>query len=194
MKGSNPRNHHRIPGSHWAAIITACGLLTACNLGQNTPTLVDDPAAQAAPDDQGGDTSLTPQAVPEQIATATPGIVLPPTNTPPPAALPNEQLGPISIDNADNLRTQTPVTVRVQRGTQVSTVTCSVVRSDTGQSTALPTPTSRAVDDNIAEDSYTFTPEQAGTYAINCSGLAQTASGQRPVTASSNSFEVEAKG
>jgi len=56
------------------------------------------------------------------------------------------------------------------------------------------TPTTVQIDENTFEDTYTFTPDAAGTYNVNCTGIATTVSGQRAVSASGTPFAVEAKG
>lgn len=168
------------------ALLTASFLLAACNLGQQAPT--EPPATELE--------GLEPQDVPALQLTLTPGAtnLAPPTDTPVPQLLPSEQLGPITVDSTVAHRTQEPVTVRVQAGTQVTNITCSWVHQDTNQTGALGTPTQNAVDANTVQNVYTFTPQLAGTFTINCTGVATTASGQRAVQAAGNPFNVEAKG
>ena len=115
------------------------------------------------------------------------------TPTPTPQLLPAEQLGPITVDGTEH-RTDEAVTVRVRVGKSVSTVTCSYVLQDTNQTTVLGTPTTTPIDTNVSENVYTFTPAAAGTYAVNCTGIALTVSGQRPVSSAGPLFAVEAKG
>jgi hypothetical protein len=166
-------------------IIVIAGLLmTACNLG---PAVPSEPTQEAPPTAGalGGDTL---------VATATPPIpVIPPTNTPPPALLPAETLGPITIDSGTH-RTQETVTVRVRKGTSVSNVTCSWVHQDTGRTGALSELSETVIDITTVEKVYTFTPETAGTYSVSCTGVTVTASGQRAVSAAGTPFAVEAKG
>lgn len=178
---------------HWqhttwkVGLVIALGLLlAACNLGQQAPSepVTQTPAIGGVPQEVPGvDTGLT----------ATPLIQVPPTNTPPPDLLPSERLGPITVDGTAH-RAQELVTVRVRRGTAVSTVTCSWVLQDTNQTGTLGTPTTNPIDADTAELVYSFTPQAAGTYAVNCTGVALTASGQRAVSAAGMPFAVEAKG
>ena len=185
---------------NWARIgliIIATMALAGCTLGQQAPAepvteppLVDaggDPAAQ-------GDTGVVVEeggAV--QGATATPLIQVPPTNTPEPELLPEEQIQTITVEG-DAHRTQEAVTVRVKRGKSVGNLTCSWVLQDTGQTVALATPTTNQLDENTFEDVFLFTPEAAGTYAVNCNAVATTISGQRAVSLAGTPFAVEAKG
>lgn len=166
------------------ALLTASFLLASCNLGQQAPTEPPE-----------GIDGLEPQDLPElQVTATTAGELAPPTDTPVPELLASEQLGPITVDSTVAHRTQEPVTVRVQAGTQVSNITCSWVHQDTNQTGALGTPTQNAVDADTVENVYTFTPQLAGTFTINCTGVATTASGQRAVQAAGTPFNVEAKG
>lgn len=165
--------------------IVVGGLLTACNLGENTPSEPFD---------------WTPEFVDPQDSmgfgpTATPTLIFdfPPTETPLPELLRAEQLGPIAIDGTTH-RTQEPVTVRVDVGKSVSTVTCMYLHQDTNQSTPLATPTTTVLDEDVSQYVYTFTPQAAGTYQVNCTGIALTISGQRAVSAPGAPFTVEAKG
>lgn len=174
-----------------SSLMVALGLLmVSCNLGQQAPS---EPATLTPqigvmpPAEAGG--GLTPGG-----PTVTPLIQVPPTNTPVPELLPSETLGPITVDGTEH-RAQETVTVRVRRGTAVSTVTCSWLLQDTGQTGSLGSPISTTpIDTNTVEEVYTFTPQQAGTYAINCTGIALTTSGQRAVSAAGIPFAVEAKG
>lgn len=173
-----------------SGLMVALGLLmVSCNLGQQAPsepaTLT--PQIGVMPPAAGGD--LTPAG-----PTETPLIQVPPTNTPVPELLLSETLGPITVDGTEH-RAQEAVTVRVRRGTAVSTVTCSWLLQDTGQTGSLGSPVSTTpIDANTVEEVYTFTPQQAGTYAVNCTGIALTTSGQRAVSAAGTPFAVEAKG
>jgi hypothetical protein len=165
-------------------MVAVAVLLAACNLGQNAPS---EPLTN-------GET-LEPQDVGAQEGqpTATSPINVPPTNTPVPELLPAEELGPISVEG-DTHRTLEAVTIRVTVGTAVSNDTCSWVHQDTNQSGALGTPAVNEVDASTVQKVYTFTPEMAGTYLVNCTGIATTASGQRAVSAAGTPFTVEAKG
>jgi hypothetical protein len=159
-------------------------LLAACNLGQNAPSEPLNNGETFEPQDIGAQ---------EGQPTVTPQINVPPTNTPVPELLPAEELGPISVDG-DTHRTQEAVTIRVTVGTAVSNDTCSWVHQDTNQSGALGTPAVNNVDESTVQKVYTFTPEMAGTYVVNCTGIAVTASGQRAVSAAGTPFTVEANG
>ncbi|MBN1312202.1 MAG: hypothetical protein JXB30_12355 [Anaerolineae bacterium] len=166
-------------------MVIVCGMLSACNLGSPVPsdgfTLTPD---YGIPQDSMG---LPP------TPTETMLFQVPPTATPEPELLPAEKLGPITIDGTTH-RTQEPVTVRVQVGQSVSTVTCTYLLQDTNQTTALGTPTTQVISVDISEQVYTFTPQAAGTYQVNCTGIALTISGQRAVSAAGLPFAVEAKG
>lgn len=180
----------------WAVVVltTLPLALSACNLGQNNvPEPV--PGAQEAAPVEGVTPAVEDQgATGETVEEAAPEVQLPATNTPTGELLPQETLGPITIDNNAELRTQEPVTVRVQRGTQVSDVTCSWTISG-GATQALGTPTTSQLDDpNLQQDVYTFTPAAEGSYVVSCQGTALTAAGTRSVSATSASFAVEAKG
>jgi hypothetical protein len=63
-----------------------------------------------------------------------------------------------------------------------------------GQTGALGTPTTEEVNADLVDEVYIFTPQIAGSYSINCTGIATTSSGQQQVTAVSATFEVVAKG
>jgi hypothetical protein len=160
-------------------------LMVGCNLGAegNTVVPIVSPTVPLVQPDNLG----------EQLASPTPNLAVPPTATPTPEPLPAEKLGPITIDGTDH-RTTEPVTVKVTRGKSVSNVTCSWVLAASNRTGTLSTPTSVAVDDNTFTDTYTFTPDAAGTYSVNCTGIATTAGGQRAVSTTGTPFAVEAKG
>lgn len=167
-------------------------LLAACNLGEQSG--VQEPITQpletpttgvVPPLDTGGQ--------PVEGASPTPLIEIPPTNTPVPELLPWETLGPISVDGTEH-RAQEPVTIRVKRGRAVSNITCSWVLQDTNQTAPLGTSTATQLDENTFEEVFTFTPETAGTYSINCTGIATTTAGPRAVNATGTPFSVQAKG
>jgi hypothetical protein len=166
------------------ALVVVGFLMAGCNLGEPAPVTPSPTPVLVRPQDL---PTSTPLVTPTVI------ISIPATNTPLPQLLPAEALGPVKIDGTTH-RTLEAVTIRVTRGKSVSTVTCSFVLQDTGQTTPLGTPTSTPIDDNTFEDTYTFTPQAAGTYAVNCTGIALTASGQRAVSAAGTPFAVEAKG
>jgi hypothetical protein len=136
---------------------------------------------------------LLPEDTGNQLSSPTPNVAVPPTVTPTPEPLPAEKLGPITVEGTD-LRTTEPVTVKVTRGKSVSNVTCSWVLAASNRTGTLSTPTSTPVDDNTFTDTYTFTPDAAGTYSVNCTGIATAAGGQRAVSATGTPFAVEAKG
>lgn len=166
-------------------LIAVCGVMAACNLGTQAPAAVPSPTPPLG---------VGPQDVGAPTVTVTPLIInVTPTASPTPQLLPAEQLGPITVDGTTH-RTAADVVVRVRVGKSVSTVTCSYVLQDTGQTTVLGTPTTTAIDANVSENVYTFTPSAAGTYAVNCTGIALTVSGQRAVSAAGTPFAVEAKG
>lgn len=173
------------------AAVAGLIMMTGCNLGQQTPI---EPGTEGEP---GAGEQVIPQEVPEgeqPVATATLIIEIPATNTPVPELLPWETLGPITIDGVDH-RTQELVTVRVQRGNAVSNVTCSWVLQGTDSTAPLGAPVSSSqLDENTLEDVYTFTPDTAGTYQVNCTGIASTDTEPRPVNAIGTPFTVEAKG
>jgi hypothetical protein len=163
------------------------GALVACNLGQQAPSEPFD--AQSL--------SLTPATIPQdsgQTVTETPFFIAP-TETPVPELLPQEEIRWIRLDDPDSQhRTQEPLTIRVRRGRLVSTVTCSWVLQGAEQTGALGTPTTEEVNADLVDEVYIFTPQIAGTYSVNCTGIATTSSGQRQVTQVSPTFEVAAKG
>jgi hypothetical protein len=107
--------------------------------------------------------------------------------------LPAETLGPVTVQGTDH-RTTEPVTAKVRRGKSVSNVTCTWSHQDSGRTGQIGAPTTVQIDENTFEDTYTFTPDAAGTYNVSCTGVATTASGQRAVNASGTPFAVEAKG
>jgi hypothetical protein len=174
----------------WRVGITvlAAAMLSACNLGQPAPS---------EPIDATQSLLVNPQDIQGQglapTATWTAIFQVPPTNTPLPQLLPAETLGPISIDGTAH-HTQDPVTVRVRAGVSVSTINCTYLLQDTNQTMPLGTPTTQSIDANINEHVFTFTPQAAGTYQVNCTGIALTVSGQRAVSAAGLPFAVEAKG
>jgi hypothetical protein len=160
--------------------VLVVGLLAGCNLGANP---------------EGVAPSATTPAVfnPQQVATNTPLIELPLTPTATTAPTAAETLGPITITGTEH-RTAEPVTITVQRGKSVGTVTCSWVLQDTNRTGTLATPTITTLNENTFVDTYTFTPDAAGTYVVNCTGIATTAAGQRAVSSNGTPFAVEAKG
>jgi hypothetical protein len=168
-----------------------CCMLSSCNLGQAAP-----PEPYDETTSQGETVPIEGQPGTEGVetgVTATPPIEIQPTVTPVPELLPEETLGPIGIEGTEH-RTMEAVTVRVRHGKSVSTVICSWVHQDTGTTGALGSPVTNTIDDITLEEAYSFTPEMAGTYAVNCTGVALTASGQRAVNAAGTPFSVEAKG
>ncbi|MBN1122014.1 MAG: hypothetical protein JXJ17_13115 [Anaerolineae bacterium] len=168
-----------------------CCMLSSCNLGQAAPAEpYDETTSQGETVPIEGQTDLQPL---DTGVTATPEIEIQPTVTPVPELLPEETLGPISIEGTEH-RTMEAVTVRVRHGKSVSTVICSWVHQDTGTTGALGSPVTNTIDDITLEEAYSFTPEMAGAYAVNCTGVALTASGQRAVNAAGTPFSVEAKG
>ncbi len=172
-------------------VLLFCSTLSSCNLGQTAPSEPYDATIQGQGLPQDGQPSDVQPL--DTGVTATPDIVVPPTVTPVPDLLPEETLGPISIEGTTH-RTMEAVTVRVRHGKSVSTVICSWVHQDTGTTGALGSPTTTAIDDITLEEVYSFAPEMAGTYAVNCTGVALTAAGQRAVNAAGTPFSVEAKG
>ena len=160
-------------------------LLAACNLG---PQAASGPLTATPP-------LVVPQGAGDQLvqATETPLIQIPPTNTPVPELLPSEKIGPISVDGTTH-RGQELGTVHVTRGTAVSNPTCGEVTQDVKQAGAHDAPKTTPFDGNTGDNVYTFTPAAAGTYAVNCTGIAVTASGQRAINAAGTPFAVEAKG
>lgn len=170
-----------------ASFVLAAGtLLAGCNLGQNAPSEPFElTPGELVPQEEG--------ASPDLQVTLTPMINVPPTDTAVPDLLPAEEIGPVTVAAGD-YRTQEPITIRVQVGTAVTNDTCSWTHQDTNQSGTLGTPSVTTLDDSTVEKVYTFTPELAGTFAINCTGVATTASGQRAVSTQGSPFNVEAKG
>ena len=167
-------------------LIATCGALAACNLGAQASPVAPSPTPLLS--------GVGPQDVGAPTATVTPLIInVTPTPSPTPELLPAEQLGPITVDGTTH-STGADVTVHVRIGKSVSTVTCSYVLQDTGQTTVLGSPTTNPIDADVSENVYTFTPQAAGTYAVNCTGIALTVSGQRAVSAAGTPFAVEAKG
>jgi hypothetical protein len=71
---------------------------------------------------------------------------------------------------------------------------CKWVHQDTGQSATLTAPASTQVDGTTFEDVFSFTPSAAGTYVVNCTGIATTVAGNRAVSLAGTPFSVEAKG
>jgi len=168
--------------SQAALLVVFLLLMTACNLGQQAPSepITNEPAQ--------------PQDVPAQGATATPLIQVPPTDTPVPQLLPSEQISAIAIDGTEH-RALEQVTIRVRRGTAVSSLTCSWTLQDTGQTAPLgAAASSTQVDGNTFEDVFRFTPDTGGTFVVRCNGQAATASGVRIVEGSSAPFTVQQKG
>jgi hypothetical protein len=173
------------PIGYGAALIVSSTLLAACNLGAPPPNPA--PLATTPP------LIVTPLDVAPTEATQDPGVIVPTTPAPTAELLPSEKLGPIAIDGTAHRSTE-PVTVKVTRGKSVSNVSCSWANQNSGATDALATPTSTPIDENTFQDTYTFTPDAAGTYSVNCTGVATTLSGQRPVSATGTPFAVEAKG
>lgn len=170
----------RSAGSALIAVLIV-GLLAGCTLG-------------ASPD-AGLPTATLPIEVvnPAQVATNTPPVDLPTVAVATTAPTAAETLGPITITGTEHMTTE-PVTITVQKGKSVSTVTCSWVLQDTNRTGTLATPTTTTLNENTFVDTYTFTPDAAGTYVVNCTGIATTAAGQRAVSSNGTPFTVEAKG
>lgn len=166
----------------WLVALTllVVGLLAGCNLGANPDQVVPSATTPAVVD-------------PAQVPTNTPPIELPTTVAPTTAPTAAEALGPITVTGTEHLATE-PVTITVQRGKSVSTVTCSWVLQDTNRTGTLATPTTATLNEDTFVDTYTFTPDAAGTYVVNCTGIATTVAGQRAVSANGTPFTVEAKG
>jgi hypothetical protein len=167
----------------------ASGLLAGCTLGATGQT--PGPAATTSLVLPG---ATTPGQVvqPQQIATATVPVAIP-TAGATAAPLPSEVFGPVTITST-TLRTAEPLTIVLTRGKAVGTVTCLWVLQGTTRQATLSTPVTATKDENTITDTFTFTPDAAGTYQINCNGIVTTASGQRAVNVSSQPFTVEAKG
>ncbi len=167
-------------------LIIVAILMAACNLGQQIPAEPTLPSAggQTAPEGQ----------LPQADVTPTPLLQVPPTDVPTPQLLPSEQISAIVIDGTDH-RALVAITIRVRRGTAVSSTICNWTLQDTGQTGSLGAPASSTqLDPNIIEDVYSFTPDTGGTFVIRCSGNATTASGVRTVEAASATFLVQQKG
>ncbi|MBN1428796.1 MAG: hypothetical protein JXB07_10455 [Anaerolineae bacterium] len=167
-------------------MVFVAGMLSACNLGGAVPAEplleTQDPNIYIPPQD--------PMGLPPLEETQ--DFQVPPTATIPPQLLPTEELGPIMIDGTTH-RTQEPVTVRVQAGTAVTTLSCTYLFQDTNLTTALGAATEQVINESKKEYVYTFTPQASGTYQVNCTGIAMTLSGQRAVSSAGMPFSVEAK-
>jgi len=174
------------------------GVLTGCTLGEGIPSA------------EGGQltpimTEVSPLSGPDLGAgTTTPGpsfATLPPSPMPAPTITPTlgegaeAAFGPIVVESA-NFRTLETVTARLNRGSAVSNVTCTYTIHETATNVVLDPPTSRQVNATTYEDVFTFTPTQAGTYQVSCTGLATTSGGLRTVGVSEagTPFAIEAKG
>jgi hypothetical protein len=116
-----------------------------------------------------------------------------PTLTPTLSEGPEVAFGPATVES-ENFRTLETVTVRLQRGSAVSNITCRYTIQETGADVVLSTPESQQLDPATFQDVFTFSPTQAGTYQINCTGLATTTDGVRPVSYAGTPFSIEAKG
>lgn len=164
-------------------LIVLSSVMAACNLGAQAPEV----SPTATP------LLAAPQAITATF-TVTPLIInVTPTSTPTPQLIPAEQLGPITVDGTTH-RTLATVTVHVRVGKAVSAVSCWYSLQDTSQTTVLTTPTTTAIDTDVSENVYTFSPQAAGTYVVNCTGVALTVNGSRPVSGAGTPFAVEAKG
>jgi len=167
-----------------ALALTAGALLVACNLGPQA----ESPTPTPTP----------PIVIKQDIPTLTPTLAqqalpITPSPTTPPVLSPVESIGSVTVEGTVH-RTQEPVTVRVRYGKSVSKPNCVYILQDTSKTTTLTGGSTTQIDANINEDVYSFTPDAAGTYQVACTGVALTASGQRPVDGKSLSFAVEAKG
>jgi len=175
-----------------ALLLLAVSLLVGCTLPGGVPAVegpeVTPVVTEVSPlsgTEGGAGTPMSPSfetIAPEQ-----------PTLTPTLSEGPEVALGPVTVESAD-FRTLETVTVRLRRGSAVSNITCRYTIQETGGDVVLSTPTSQQIDAATFEDVFTFTPTQAGTYQINCTGLATTAGGVRPVSYAGTPFSVEAKG
>jgi hypothetical protein len=169
-------------------------LLAGCELPSGVPEIDVTPGVGTfAPEveplagtEQGEGDPLTPS-----FATVTPSF----TPTPPLEEGPEAAFGPITVESED-FRTLETVTVRLRRGSLVTNVTCTYTIHETAANVVLDAPTSQQIDAVTFEDVFTFSPTQAGTYQVSCTGLATTADGLRTVGVSEagTPFSVEAKG
>jgi hypothetical protein len=165
----------------WLPIPIVLLLMVACNLGQGVPT--------------GDDPTLTPDVlIPAELPTNTPGGP-PPTVTPSsvdPAVA--QSIGPVAVTG--DFTVGSTVSIRLKRGEAVSGVNCMSVHQETSGTTVLSTPTTSGPSlDGTYDETFTFVPEQGGTYNISCTGNALTLDqGLLEVEASSSSFSIEAKG
>lgn len=178
-------------GALWRVLGVAliAALLVGCTLGQ-----------QPTPLPVGGATQTVPVVPPQGVESPSPAgidsqppVQVPATITPTPPLLPSETLGPITVQGTEH-QTQEPVTITVRRGRAVTSLVCSWTLQGGTSTGQLGTPTSVQIDADTNEDTFTFTPNAAGTYTVSCNGVAQTQSGLRTVTATGLPFTVEAKG
>jgi len=153
-------------------------LLAACNLGQGVPT--------------GGATPTVEVLIPAELPTATPGGP-PPTSTPGGEPGVAESMGPVTVGG--EFTVGSPLSIRVKRGEAVSSVNCMTVHQDTNATVVLEPPTTSGPSlDGTFDEVFTFTPSQAGTYSVSCTGVALTIDGLLEVEAESSPFSIEAKG
>lgn len=169
-------------------VALVAGCLAGCELPSMGPAVegtqeITFPAGELAPL-QEGDLTGTPifEAIPS-----------PATATPLPELGPAETLGPITVES-ENFRTLEAITVHVRHGQAVSNITCTRTLQETAATVVLENPVSQTIDSTTSEAVYTFAPDQAGNYVVNCTGIATTLSGARSVSAAGTPFSVEAKG
>lgn len=179
------------------ALLTV-GLLAGCTLGPGVPSIDDTPAEVTfAPEVEsldGGEQGTGDTPAPS-FATVTPAPQ--DTITPQLEGGTEAAFGPIAVDDSsDGLRTLETATIRLRRGSAVSNVTCRYIIQETATEAQLDPPTTTQIDATTYEDVFTFSPTQAGTYQVNCTGLATTEDGLRTVgvNAVGSLFSVDAKG
>ncbi|MGF1503732.1 MAG: hypothetical protein ACFB51_01145 [Anaerolineae bacterium] len=195
-------------------LVAALFVLAACNLGANNapdptspvpdvldPQYADDGTIPEDPTTDGA-TALTDIGADDTGTTdlgttddgTTDEVTIPPTDAPETTTdAPQTSIQSITVDGSGFV-TQEPVTIRVQRGTSVSSLNCSITLQETGEAAPLSAATTTQVSDQTFEEVFTYTPDRAGTYTVTCNGFALTDDGQQTLTESSDPFTVEAKG
>jgi hypothetical protein len=153
-------------------------LLVACNLGQGVPTGEDiTPTVEV----------LIPAELPTEEG------VPPPTSTPMGEPGVAESMGPVTVTG--EFTVGSTVSVRVKRGEAVSSVNCMTVHQDSSDTVVMDPPsTSGPSLDGTFDEVFAFSPSQAGTYSVSCTGVALTIDGLLEVEAESSPFTIEAKG
>ena len=104
--------------------------------------------------------------------------------------LPSQRMKTLSIDRTTQHEVNDTITVRLVRGVDVASVTCSWVRHESSESGTLALESSTLLDEETLEAVYTFTPTVPGTYTVRCQGIVSLEDSTRVIGTGDSSFYV----